>query len=213
MFYLLLPDKTMPTRPPQLLIEGVYVLTGQREMAAAFNFHPNGQFEFFFSYGAADRQASGSYTVEGNTLKLQGNKIAGSDFTVTKQAYHANKNGSTIVINAPKIQLVSGVVLGFCQINTQTTTITELSNNKGIIYFDAPNCENLYLQHQIFPDVATQIKDSTNNNNYFEVELNQSVLELSFKGIDFTIQGDTLTCLPNYFMPFENIRACLNFIF
>ena len=28
----------------------------------------------------------------------------------------------------------------------------------------------------------------------------------SFKGIDFKIENQTLTCLPNYFMPFDNIR-------
>ncbi|MBK6824783.1 MAG: hypothetical protein IPG87_18065 [Saprospiraceae bacterium] len=49
-------------------------------------------------------------------------------------------------------------------------------------------------------------KDAQNKNNYFEVELNPSLQKVSFKGIDFQIEEDFITCFPNYFMPIEHIR-------
>ncbi|MBP7238830.1 MAG: hypothetical protein KBA14_01280, partial [Saprospiraceae bacterium] len=57
-----------------------------------------------------------------------------------------------------------------------------------------------------FPDIPTLIKDKNNPNNYFEVSLLPTLGQVSFKGIDLFIKGDTLTCHPNYFMPFENIQ-------
>lgn len=51
-------------------IQGEYAFRRQ-EMVAAFNFTSDGRFEFFYSYGAADRSATGSFTVDGDTLKLK----------------------------------------------------------------------------------------------------------------------------------------------
>ncbi len=36
--------------------------------------------------------------------------------------------------------------------------------------------------------------------------LSPSLANVTFKAIDLFIKGDELTCLPNYFMPFDNIR-------
>ena len=75
-----------------------------------------------------------------------------------------------------------------------------------MIHLDITSVDSIYLRHEIFPDIPTLIKDKDNANNYFEVSLLPSLGQVSFKGIDLFIKGDTLTCLPNYFMPFDNIR-------
>ena len=75
-----------------------------------------------------------------------------------------------------------------------------------MIHLDVSSVDNIYLRHEIFPDIPTLIKDKNNPTNYFEVSLLPTLGQVSFKGIDLFIKGDTLTCHPNYFMPFENIQ-------
>jgi hypothetical protein len=53
----------------QKTVPGEYYFSRQ-EMVAGFKFSPDGRFEFFYSYGAVDRNASGTFSVEGDILKL-----------------------------------------------------------------------------------------------------------------------------------------------
>lgn len=191
---------------PDTSINGIYSLTGMREMAGGFKFETNGQFEFFYSYGAVDRMADGSFTIEGNKIVLKSSKEPGKDFTVTKQSIDATK-GFTIKITAPNEYLAAYVK---CIVVNGEEKIEFNSDNKGWIKINAAKADKIYLQHQLYPDIVTLVKDSLNNNTHFEVLLNQSLEKVSFKGIDLTINGDTLTMLPNYFMPYENIRFVKN---
>lgn len=63
-------------------IEGEYYFR-KMEMASGFNFTADGKFQFFFSYGAVDRNATGTFSVTGNTLQLKSDKEPGKDFSVT----------------------------------------------------------------------------------------------------------------------------------
>jgi hypothetical protein len=190
---------------PVTSINGVYSLTGMREMAGGFKFETNGQFQFFYSYGAVDRMADGSFTVEGNKVILKSSKEPGKDFTVTKQS--GGTTGFSIKITAPNEYLAAYVK---CIVLNGDEKAEFISDNKGMIKMNVSKADKIYLQHQLYPDIVTLVKDSLNNNTQFEVALNQSLEKVSFKGIDLTINGDTLTMLPNYFMPYENIRFVKN---
>ena len=87
----------------------------------------------------------------------------------------------------------------------ETSALAE-ANKEGIIHIDLPEVDSLYVRLELAVDIPTLVKDKTNDNNYFEVSLMPSLGQVSFKGIDLFIKEDTLTCHPNYFMPFENIR-------
>ena len=158
-------------------------------------------FVFFYSYGAADRFAEGTFSVEANKIILKSNKEAGKDFTVTSQA--ASSKEFTIKVidqNQYMAEMVRCVVVNG---NVQEEF---LADRNGVIQINLPKAEKIYLQHQLFPDILSLIKDEDNSNTYFEVTLNQSLQRVSFKGIDLTIEGDTLLMPINYFMPFKNIR-------
>lgn len=175
------------------------------ELVAGFTFSKEGQFEFFYSYGASDRLARGTYTIEKDTVFLHSNKKAGNDFTVVKQL----KRNSPLEIRViHQNKLLLSHVECFC-LNNEEQLIFE-SNEEGIILPDLVSCDKLYLRHGYFVDIPTLIKDSDNENNYFEVTLNPSLQEVSFKGIDLVIKDNALTCLPNYFMPFDNIAFIKN---
>lgn len=77
----------------QIKISGEYTF-GRQEMVAGFNFTTDGKFQFFHSYGAIDRSATGSFSVEGNVIKLKSDKVAGKDFNVVSQS----KEGTGYII-------------------------------------------------------------------------------------------------------------------
>lgn len=181
-------------------LDGIYNLRGIMEMAAGFKFTPDGRFEFFYVYGASDRNASGTYTVEGDTIKLKSDKVPGQDFKI--EAQKKKGNGITIQVRAPNEYLLRNIACIYFAGETKDYAETD---SEGIIHLDNPGVDTLYLRHEIFPDIPTLIKDKDNDNNYFEVSLLPSLGQVSFKGIDLFIKEDTLTCLPNYFMPFDNI--------
>ncbi len=184
---------------------GEYHLVGIHDMSAGIRLTEQGTFEFFYMYGAVDRFAQGTYTLEGKTIKLKSDKEAGKDFTVKKQSKTAK--GYTIKVKAPNPMLAKHVR---CIVFIGQEQSVEFMNDKGELHLKTEHIDKIYLQHELFPDIATEIKAEANPNNYFEVELNPSLQMVSFKGVDFTLDKDTLTCLPNYFMPFENIRFVKN---
>jgi hypothetical protein len=71
-------------------IEGEYYFR-KMEMASGFNFSKDGKFEFFYVYGSVDRNAAGSFTVEGDTLKLTSNKEPGKDFYTNQTIEKRNR--------------------------------------------------------------------------------------------------------------------------
>lgn len=185
----------------QKTLSGVYSLRGIHEMAAAFEFNKEGNFRFYYAYGAVDRNAEGTYTVEGTKIVLKSNKEAGKDFTIKSQT-QKSKNYRIQVI-APNPYLLQHVRAA-CFIGKEQTEY--FSDKSGLIEIDNPVIDSIFLQHGLYPDIFTKIKDAANTNTIFEVELNPSLVQVSFKGIDLEIESDALHCLPNYFLPFENIR-------
>lgn len=187
-------------------LNGEYTLQGIHDMAAGFRFTPDGRFEFFYIYGASDRNATGTYTVEGDTVKLISDKEPGKDFKIDSQSKKGK--GFTIQVTAPNEYLLRNIYCFYFDGDAPdaTQTNTAETDSKGMIHLDIPSIDTMYLRHEIFPDIPTLIKDKNNPNNYFEVSLLPSLGQVSFKGIDLFIKGDTLTCHPNYFMPFDNIR-------
>ncbi len=74
----------------QNTLSGVYSLRGIREMAAAFEFNTEGKFRFYYAYGAIDRNAEGTYTIEGTKIILKSTKEAGKDFNIKSQSQKSN---------------------------------------------------------------------------------------------------------------------------
>lgn len=180
-------------------ISGIYSFHRQ-EMVASFRFLEDGRFDFFYSYGVADRSASGTYTIEDNILKLKSDKEPGKDFTVVKQEKRGE--GFCIKVSDPNPHL-AGYVLAIYFVNGQQQAAE--CNNQQEILIPEPAVDKIYLQHRIFPDIPSLLKDEASDSDYFEVTLNPSLEQVSFKGIDLFIKEDGLHCHPNYFMPVENI--------
>jgi hypothetical protein len=182
-------------------LRGEYYLTGVPEMASGFKFLPDGHFTFFYSYGAVDRTAQGTYTSIGHTIALKIDKEPGSDFNIVSQKKQGT--GYAIKINDPNAYLASSVRCLYFVDGQQSETFAD---ETGIIRIESPECGKIYVQHEFYPDIASLIKDDDNKNNVFELTLKPQLQQVSFKGIELTIDGDTLSCLPNYILPMQNPR-------
>ena len=185
----------------QKKIRGEYYFR-KMEMASGFNFTADGKFEFFFSYGAVDRNSTGTFSVEGDTLKLKSDKEPGKDFTVTSQSKQSK--GYKLTFNDANKYLVQNILCIFLKEGKRQEAYTD---DNGEASVDLAYCDTIYVQHTLFPDILTLVKDKANNNNRFELSLNPSLEQVSFKGIDFKIEDDkTLTCIPNYFLDMPDIK-------
>jgi len=185
----------------QKTIQGEYYFR-KMEMVAGFNFSADGKFQFFYSYGAVDRNAEGTFLVDGNTLKLKSNKEAGKDFTITRQSKEGK--GYIFTFNHPNKYLLEYIR---CLYFVNGVEKEAQSDKNGVILIDLPHCDTIYVQHLLYPDIATLVKDAANENNRFTLHLNASLEQVSFKGVDFTIESDkVISCIPNYFMPIDGIK-------
>lgn len=185
----------------QTKIEGAYAFR-KTEMVAGFNFSAAGTFQFYFSYGAVDRSAAGTFTVEGNTIKLSSNKEAGKDFTVTAQSKEAS--GYTLSFNHPNKYLLQHILCVFFANGEKQEAVT---GSNGEVHVDLAHCDSIYAKHLLYPDILTLVKDADNKNNRFTLALNPSLEQLSFKGIDLTIESDgSLSWLPNYFLEMPDVK-------
>ena len=182
-------------------IQGEYYFR-QTEMVAGFKFSEDWIFQLFFSYGALDRNAAGTFSVEGNLVKLKSEKEPGKDFTVNREFRQGE--GYHLFFTHTNSMLVQNIRCFVLMGDKREEAVTD---SHGRIQLDIPHCDSIYLQHLLYPDIVTLVKSPENINNHFELSLNPSLEQVSFKGIDFTIEEDgSLSCLPNYFMSMPGIR-------
>ena len=185
----------------QTTIEGEYYFR-KMEMASGFNFSKDGKFQFFYVYGSVDRNAAGSFTVEGDTLKLKSNKEPGNDFTITKQS--KDGKGYTIQFTHPNKYILKHILCIFV-VNGQQQE--EFTDDNGRAHVDVAHCDTIYALHTLYPDVPTIVKDDKNVNNNFTLQLKPTLEQVSFKDIIFKIiNSKTIECINNYFMDAQDIK-------
>jgi hypothetical protein len=194
--HLITPPPVMQTRT----LSGDYVLRGIHDMAAAFRFTPDGRFQFNYIYGVVDRMAEGTYTIAGDTVKLASRKAPGTDFTILKESKQGRQITIQVVDANPHLK---SYVVAFY--GTPDAFEVARADSDGRIVIPDADPKQVYLRHELYVDIPTLIRDEGNANTYFEVGMNPSLAEVSFKAIDLFITEDGLTCHPNYFMPFERI--------
>jgi hypothetical protein len=185
----------------QTTVEGEYYFR-KMEIASGFNFSKEGKFQFFYSYGAIDRTATGSFIVKGDSLLLKSDKEPGKDFTITSQS--KNGNGSIVKFDYTNKYLLKNIVCIFVVDGNQQQAY---SDENGQVNMQLDHCDTIYAFHSLFPDVPTLIKDKSNSNNNFVLTLNPSLEQVSFKDIHFKIKDSkTIECSNNYFMDASDIK-------
>jgi hypothetical protein len=173
-------------------LDAVYQLYGKMEMASAFKFNSDNTFEFFYSYGAVDRQAAGTYQMEGNNIILKSDKAAGQDFHIIKESRGKKPQ---IKVDAPQTWFASNVVCRFIKGDQEEYVQTE---DSGVAESSYSECDVIMVLHGLYPDEWTLIKPKENQNQSFEIGLNPSLEKVSFKGVILTIENDVISMKSAY---------------
>ena len=181
-------------------VHGEYYFNKQ-EMVAVFNFFSGNMFEFFYSYGAVDRSATGTFSITNDTLHLFSDKAPGKDFTVKAQSEEGK--GYRIQFEDANSYLLKNIR---CSFFIGKERRDEYTDDNGVIEINLPHCDSIYAFHELFPDMASLIKDEKNDNNHFVVTLNSSLGQVSFEGIAYKVDGNKLIAImPNYIFPMADV--------
>jgi len=171
----------------QNTVTGEYALRGIPEMVARFKFNADNTFQFMYIYGASDRSAHGTYTVENDKVILHGTKAANKDFELVEEKQSGK--GITVSIADENDMLLRNVVCYF--INKKDTLVAE-TNGEGIANVAMPDCEEVQLIHGYFPDIPTSYKIKGNTNNFFQFALKPSLTEVVFDNVALNIKDGNL---------------------
>ncbi len=185
-------------------ITGEYSLKGVPEMASGFRFNSDSTFQFFYIYGASDRQANGTYRNEGNKIVLSGTKTAGKDFSLIQKKNSGN--GITVSITDKNKLLIQSVV---CLFSNGKDTVLAETNSEGIAVADMPDCREIQLIHNYFPDSPTVIEVDLKESNFFEFSLNPSLAEVVFENFQMEQDEndpDVLYCSNKFLFPGDKVK-------
>ncbi len=152
----------------------------KQEMVAGFNFSADGKFQFFYSYGAVDRNATGTFLVHSDTLQLKSDKLAGKDFTIKNQS--KQKSGYNIQFEDDNKYLIKDIL---CIFFIDGKEQEAFSDENGKVQMALAHCDSVCVQHPFYPDIMIFIKNSENDSNNFILTLSPSLVQVSFKGIMF----------------------------
>ena len=184
----------------QSALQGEYQFHKQ-EMVAVFNFSPARKCEFFHSYGAVDRTATGTFSVTNDTLHLVSDKAPGKDFTVKSQSKEGT--GYRIQFEDANKYLLSNIRCSFFIGEKREDVYTD---QDGLVETDIAHCDKIFVYHELFPDMVTLIKDENNVSNRFTLTLNPSLVQVSFKGIEYKVETNKLIAtMPNYIFMMEGV--------
>lgn len=176
----------------QNTMNAIYELRGVREMGAGFEFTKDGKFSFYLAYGGLDRNATGTYQLAGDTIKLKSDKVPASDFEVASRKKDSNIPGFAIKVDDKNTFIVS-YVIAVALINGQMHSFN--CNSDGIINIDTNACEKIFLWNQLYGDLMTEIYDKEKNDavkNYITVKMKPTLEQFTFSGIDLILKDGEL---------------------
>ena len=162
-------------------ITGYYYLQGVRETAAGIHFKPNSTFEFFYSYGASDRYANGTYSISNGKLIIKGDKLPGNDLKVINSSRKGTGFSLKVVHKNPV--LTSDIICIRGEGDVQHT-----DRQGRVVAPEKP--DSIQLIHPFFPDEPTVIRfaEFPKEHNYFELELQPQLEQVCFLDVAIEIK-------------------------
>lgn len=167
---------TMNSFSQDASLVGEYYLKGVQEVGAGFKFNPDHSYAFFFSYGALDREGSGTWSLKGDVLTLITAPRPAPGFSLVA-ARKAAQHGVTVAILTDIAVLRSNIQVGIsCPGNLDTET-----DESGVAKFEGcTHAEKVSLTHSFFPDRAVVFTIKDPEANYFEYKLEPSIVQTDF---------------------------------
>lgn len=169
-------------------LAGEYYLRGVMETASGFKLNPDSTFQFFFSYGALDRNGEGTWTVKDNHIVLNSKPHPGKDFVLVSSK-KANDDSLVIKIIEPNTFFLSHV---YCLLTSGDKQSEQLSNKQGLVSFPKQAVNTIMLAFEFCPERKSLFQVSDPTHNYFEFRFEPWILEVFFADFKLEIDKDEL---------------------
>ena len=168
-------------------IAGEYSLTGAMETASAIQLNEDSTFQFYFSYGALDRQGSGKWSVHGDNIILDSKPYPGKDYKLVNTSSVKN-NFITIKIEDANTNLYR---LVYCLVKRRVgDTILNADKNGIIVVQDA--IDSIHLLSELCTERITPFPVNSQKNNSYTFHLEPWITEVFFKSFRLHYAGDHL---------------------
>lgn len=171
----------------QSAIAGEYYLRGVTEVGSGFLFKPDSTFQFFFSYGALDREGSGKWTVKGKQVILNSKPRPLHDFALISNKA-VNEDFITIKIADNNELLIRYV---YAKIISNGEVLEGMTNDKGEIKFPKKKIDSLSLVFQFCPEKISLFQPDKNL-NYFEFRFEPWIVEYFFSDYELSLDEQGL---------------------
>jgi len=169
------------------VVPGTYQLRGIPETAAAIVLYADGNFDFYYSYGAVDRHAYGSWSEDASALQLTTAYPEANGF-VLLEAKHVQGGPLTVQLEKPDHYYPEMLhVFAMHGKNSEE----QIANRSGILQFQLPAAEKLLCVHEFFPDRLTELAVEENA-NYFLIKPTQEILLIHFEDVQARYADQTL---------------------
>ena len=169
-------------------LPGEYELRGVHEMASIIRLNADSSFDFFFSYGALDREGKGRWHEGNGTVELQSRSAPGHGFTLEK-SQHASASCFHISVQEKNSNLFAYL---YCTLHTPSGEITRKLDSHGSLYVDAAGVSSITMVFELCPDNPSSfpIIDPTLNELVFT--MNPSLFEVYFNHLVLKVRGRNL---------------------
>lgn len=169
--------QTQPT------ITGVYQLRGVMEMASAILLKHDSSFEFYFSYGAIDRNGSGKWHWNEKDSTIVLNTPAADRHTSDYSLYSSRKEAGNL--STFRMADENPYLIRYTQfrIYTDKDTIEGGTDEKGFFTMPQQPVKKIELLFELCPERFSTIEIKDNSHNYFEFRLEPWITEVYFNNV------------------------------
>lgn len=159
------------------MIPGEYYLQGVRETASGLRFNADSTFDFFFSYGAMDRAARGTWRQQGDSLVLNSPRKPEKDFVLVESK--ASPEDQVVVQISDPNPLILRYVQ--CQITTPDgDSLVAEADQDGRITFGKVPVRSIALVHTIWSDRISTFEATRPADNYFLFTIAPTIVDVAF---------------------------------
>lgn len=169
-------------------ITGVYYLQGVMETGSGFQLNADSSFEFFFSYGALDREGKGIWSLQKDSVIIfNSSKRPPLDFKLVKQVANNDKT-ITIQIDDSNKNILQ-FVQGFIKAKSGETSFE--MDSEGFAKIEGQQIDSIGLIFTLCPD-RYSIFPVESDKNDFTFKFEPWIAEVFFENFALKYSGESL---------------------
>ena len=167
-------------------LAGEYMVPNLREMVTGFLLKPDNSFQFFLTYGALDRYATGQWRREGDTVFFNSGEWSGADFTIVQSEKGDEEDGIMVRLDPPNPMLAAYLLLSLAG-GKENSWIQ--FRGPGELRLEPQAFETLSFQFEFCPERFTALTP-VKGHTVFSVRPEQSLFELFLRDFSLQLTGE-----------------------